>query len=191
MNRKNIGRAVAVFVAVVALWLIVGISSAQTACAHDPRFACSPRAADNAVRIPDPAKSWAYYGRLAPGATDTYTFDVPRQLGVPITLLVETADASNAARPALTIRNAAGKTAVAVDFARSQTFHEPFSGLDYLTTPDHVYVLEPGRYTAAVTMQGGISPQRYVFAIGSAEKFGLAEIPYVLGAVHRVKTRGY
>ena len=191
MKRKNVMRSGLIILGAFVLWVGVGFASAQTACAHDPRFTCSPRAPQNPVRVPDAAKSWAYYGRLTPGESDTYTFDVPQRLGVPIQLLVESADAANPARPAVTVTDESGKPAVSIDFQRTETFHEPFSGLDYVTTPAQMYVLSPGHYIATVSMRGGSAPQRYVFAIGDAEKFGVGEIPYVLGAVYRVKTRGY
>lgn len=175
----------------VGMWFVAGITSAQVACAHDPRFACSPRSADRAVQIPDPSKSWAYYGRLLAGASDTYRFTVEQQLRVPMSLLIEVPDASNPARPSIALTDERGKTVAVWDFTRSERFHEPFSGLDYLTTPQRNEVLAPGTYAATVTMHGGTLPQRYVFAIGEAEKFGVGEIPYVLGAVYRVKTRGY
>ena len=189
--RKNVVRATLVVACAILLWFGFGLISAQRACAHDPRFACSPRPAQSSVRVPDASKSWAYYGRLVPGQSDTYTFEVPRQLGVPMSLLIEAADAGDPARPQAIVKNAAGATVATLDLHQHEPMYEPFSGINYLTTPDHRFVLAPGHYTATVTMNGGLQPQRYVFAIGEAEKFGIGEIPYVLGAVYRVKTRGY
>jgi hypothetical protein len=191
VRRKRLAQAVTFAAGALVLWIVFGFVSAQTACAHDPRFACSPRGADNPIPIRDPAKSWAYYGRLSSGQSGTYAFEVKEPLRVPISLLIEEADAANPARPALQIENGRGADAVQLDLSRSERFHEPFSGIDYLSTPDHTYVLSPGLYRATVAMKGGNGPQRYVFAIGEAEKFGIAEIPYVFGAVYRVKTRGF
>ena len=191
MNRKNVVRTALIVVGAIVLWFGFGVISAQRACAHDPRFACSPRSAQNSVRVPDASKSWAYYGRLVPGQSDTYAFDVPQQLGVPMSLLIEATDVGNPARPQAIVRDAAGATVATLDIHQHEPMYEPFSGVNYLTTPERRFVLAPGAYTAIVTMEGGSQPQRYVFAIGEAEKFGIGEIPYVLGAVYRVKTRGY
>jgi len=179
----------------LALWIGVGMFDAQRACAHDPRFACSPRDAAHPVRIGDPQKSWAFYGRLAPMQRDTYAFDARRPLRVPWNLLIERRDAGKAGRPTAQIFSANGtKVAERTISAGAAPFYEPFSGIHYLSSADTPIALPPGAYRIVVSMSGeppGDGAQRYVLAIGEDERFTLGEIPYVLGAVLRVRTRGY
>lgn len=184
-------KRVAGFVAlVIAVWAAAGIFSAQSACAHDPRFVCSPRTPQHPVVVSDPAKSWAFYGGLDAGGTDTFSFTLERELVVPFNLLVDRRDSENSARPVLRIlRN--GKQIAAVDFSRSEAFYEPFSRENYVQTPQHKMTLPPGAYVARVAMPGATSRQRYVFALGEAERFSVFEVPYVLGAIHRVRALSY
>jgi len=189
--RARVLRIVGVVCVALLLWFLIGALSAQRACAHDPRFACSPRSAGDSIRIADPEKSWAFYGRLAISQSDTYAFEVNHPIVVPISLLVERADAANPARPLLHVVSVDGKSLALIDFRKTVTFYEPFSGIHYLSTPQRELSLRSGAYIATVTMRGGSAPQRYVLAFGEAERFGIGEIPYVLGAIYRVKTRGY
>lgn len=39
---RNVLRVAIVAIVTLAIWFAVGFSSVQRACAHDPRFACSP-----------------------------------------------------------------------------------------------------------------------------------------------------
>ena len=190
--RAKILRIGGVAALAVAIWFVAGFASAQRACAHDPRFACSPRDGGHAVGVPDPAKSWAFYGRLAPSGSDSYVFEVTAPLSVPVSLLVAKSDAGNPARPALEILAAGGKRVASLGFDRYSSFFEPFSSIDYLSTPQNEKVeLRPGVYSAVVSMSPRGSAQRYVFAIGDAERFSVAEIPYVLGAIYRVRRQGF
>lgn len=188
--KRTLSRAAAASLIAGALWVAIGITGAQTACAHDPRFACSPRSAGNPIVIRDPSKSWAFYGRLSPGAQDVYTIHVAQRTLVPVALLIERSDASNAARPSLRMYRRQ-RLVTAVLFQRATPFYEPFSGTQYLTTPTRVLALQPGTYQAIVTMHGGEASQRYVMALGSEERFSIGEIPYVLGAILCVRERGY
>ena len=45
--------------------------------------------------------------------------------------------------------------------------------------------------TVVVSMQGGSTPQRYVFAVGEEERFSLLEMPYLLGAAYRIHERKF
>lgn len=170
-------------------WVAFGYFSAQRACAHDPRFTCSPRTAKNPVLIPDASKSWAFYGTLRHGQTDRYEFELPARTSVPVNLLVDARDSANPARPALTIdRN--GRSVTFLDFSRVTTFYEPFSREQYINTPSQDLTLEPGHYTATVSMSG-TDAQRYTLAIGEAERFTVFEVPYVAGAIHRIRALRY
>ena len=173
------------------VWFAFGWLGAQTACAHDPRFSCSPRDAQHAVVIPDPQKSWAYYGRLARGQQDVYHVVLRDRLRVPLSILVEKADAVNPARPRVAVRDSSTRAMATVLFDRVQAFYDPFSRISYLTTPDRELQLSPGTYSITVTMGRATLPQRYVLAVGSLERFTTGEIPYVIGAVHRIRARGY
>jgi hypothetical protein len=184
-------RGAIAIVLLLAVLIVVGALGAQRACAHDPRFACSPRPASSPIAITDVAKSWALYGHLRPGERDIYTIDVPSEARVPWSLLVDRRDAGNPARPFAAITTAAGHPVAHVDFQRSEAFYEPFSRERYLTTPDVALTLPPGRYNLTVGMRGGDRPQRYAMAIGTEERFTLTEIPYVLGAIHRIRTQNY
>lgn len=189
MKRALIRVALAGAIA-VALWLVLGITGAQTACAHDPRFACSPRSPERPIPITDPTKSWAFYGRLSPAAQDVYTMHLAEQTRVPIALLMETSDESNPARPSLQLVR--GPQLVAsIPFHTATPFYEPFSGTHYLTTSPRTLDLPSGDYVATISMSGGDAPQRYVMAIGSQERFSFGEIPYVLGSILRIRARGY
>jgi hypothetical protein len=189
--KRAIFRSSAVVVLALAGWLGFGFFGAQRACAHDPRFACSPRGERHAIAIADPAKSWAYYGRLLPGQRDVYGLFVNDGLSVPVSVLIEKSDSSNAARPVLTIVDSRGKVVAVRDLRPPSEFFEPFSRVDYLTSEQAAIALQPGLYRAFVDMRGGSAAQRYVFAVGSDERFSVGEIPYVLGAVWRVRAQGY
>ncbi|MDQ2663795.1 MAG: hypothetical protein M3Y18_07170 [Candidatus Eremiobacteraeota bacterium] len=179
---KRIGAFV---VSGLLVWGAAEYLSAQSACAHDPRFPCSPRGANNPVLIPDAGKSWAYYGTLPPGGTDRYEFDLATASIVPVNLLVDLRDAGNRARPELSIQRG-GVRVAHIDFSRSRIFYEPFSRETYVATPVRDLKLGAGHYIATVTMWGSM-PQRYTVALGGAEKFSVFEIPYVLGAIHRIR----
>lgn len=173
------------------VWLLVGSATAQVACAHDPRFICSPRSAEHPVRIPDVGKSWAYYGGIGRGQSDTFAFTVDRTTQAPWNLLVDVRDANNAARPSATLYNAAGSAIARVGFADgATTFYEPFSRESYLESRTVNLSLSPGRYSVVVTMPAA-APQRYVMAIGEAERFSPLEIPYVIGAIARIRALRY
>ncbi|MGC1381120.1 MAG: hypothetical protein WA814_08885, partial [Candidatus Baltobacteraceae bacterium] len=189
--RRWVSRAALVIALAMIGWFAFGWLSAQTACAHDPRFACSARDGQHAIPIRDPGKSWAYYGRLKSGEFDTYALAVRRESPIPVNLLIESADAAAPGRPRAVVRDQSGSVIATVSFDRSQPFYEPFSRISYLATPVRQLRLLPGLYAVAVTMDRAPSPQRYVLAIGSAERFGIGEIPYVLGAIHRIRARGY
>ena len=189
---KNLVLRGAIAIVLLLVVLIVGGAlGAQRACAHDPRFACSPHPASSPIAITDVAKSWAFYGHLRPGERDVYTIDVPSEARVPWSLLVDRRDAGNPARPFATITTATGHPVAQTDFRQSEAFYEPFSRERYLTTPDVALTLPPGRYNLTVGMRGGNRPQRYAMAIGTEERFALTEIPYVLGAIHRIRSLNY
>ncbi|MHB8461945.1 MAG: hypothetical protein ACYDA1_04810 [Vulcanimicrobiaceae bacterium] len=190
-RRLGIGLLVAVIAA--GVWFIAGWSDAGRACAHDPRFACSPRPDTHPIAITDPQKSWAFYGRLGSGQTDTYTVSTAKAVTVPWQLLIERTDEGNAARPRALVRNQQGREIATLDLRSdaTQTFFEPFSRIDYLATIAKPLTLTSGTYTITVGMEPSGTPQRYVMAIGQDERFGLGEIPYVFGAIRRVQTRGY
>jgi len=195
MPRAIAPRIAGITALALALWIGVGMFDAQRACAHDPRFACSPRDAAHPVHIGDPQKSWAFYGRLAPTQQDTYTFDVRRPLRVPWNLLIERSDAGKPSRPTAQIFNASGKEVAERTITADATpFYEPFSGIHYLSSVNTRIALPRGAYRIVVSMSGKPptrEAQRYVLAIGEDERFTIGEIPYVLGAVLRVRMRGY
>jgi hypothetical protein len=175
------------------LWFVVGFTSAQTACAHDPRFACSPRGRFDPIRIHDPEKSWAFYGRLGNDERDHYLLIAREPLHVPWQLLIERRDAGDPLRPSAVVRDEHGRQIASLSLSGSDatTFYEPFSRITYLSTIPHVLRVPPGRYEITISMRGAGPPQRYVMAIGEQERFGLGEIPYVIGAIHRIDTRGW
>lgn len=141
--------------------------------------------------IPDPQKSWAYYGRLARGQRDVYRVVLRNRLTVPLSISIEKADEVNPGRPHVVVRDSSARAVATVPFDRVQAFYEPFSRISYLTTPSRELQLSSGTYSIAVTMDGATLPQRYVLAVGSLERFTLGEIPYVIGAVHRIRAREY
>ena len=184
-------RILAALALAAILWFAVGWLDAQTACAHDPRFSCSPRDAQHAVVIPDPQKSWAYYGRLARGQRDIYRVVLRDTLALPLSVSVETPDTVNPGRPRVVVSDSFHRAIARVPFDRVQAFYEPFSRISYLTTPNLELSLPPGTYSITVTMDRATLPQRYVLAVGASERFTVGEIPYVLGAIHRIRVRGY
>lgn len=184
-------RAGIVVASVFVVLFLVGFLGAQRACAHDPRFACSARDASNPIGIGDAAKSWAFYGHLREGETDVYVVSVDRQERVPWSLLIDERDAANPARPFATVTRFNGNHVAQLDFSRSASFYEPFSREQYATTPESELALLPGRYRIEVGMRGGKTTQRYAMAIGAQERFGLLEIPYVFGAIHRIRSQNY
>jgi len=174
----------------VVVWAGAGYFSALSACAHDPRFACSPRSQDHPVTIPDAGKSRAYYGSLAASGSDRYRFDLAAPLSVPVNLLVDDRDVKNASRPVFKLERD-GTTVSRIDFVHWEKFYEPFSREGYVETPERQLLLPAGHYVATVTMEGGVAPQRYTLAIGNAERFSVFEVPYVLGAIHRIRALQY
>ncbi|NNM99820.1 MAG: hypothetical protein HKL91_08490 [Candidatus Eremiobacteraeota bacterium] len=191
MTRRRILRAVGLAVLLLLAWLGSGYIGAQRACAHDPRFACSPRDTARAIHIADPTKSWAFYGRLAPGQHDRYVFTLKHTVTVPWNLLIEQKDVANSARPVAILTNDSGAVVARATLKGAQSFFEPFSRIHYLSSPPVNLHLAAGNYHIEVVMNGPGSMQRYVMAIGEKERFGLWEIPYVLGAIHRIRTRGW
>ena len=186
-----IRRIVLILVAAVVVLFAAGVLSAGTACAHDPRFACSPRGTDRPIRIADPRKSWAFYGDLEPHETDHYRFRLQQPATIPANLLIDERDAANPARPVAVVANARGTTVATLDLRAPVNFYEPFSRVHYLSSPVERLSLPAGSYTVDVSMRGGREPQRYAFAIGEEERFGLTEIPFVLGAIYRIHNRKF
>lgn len=182
---------IAIAFAVLVVTFVVGVFSAGTACAHDPRFACSPRGAEHPITVPDPTKSWAYYGDLAPGETDRYVFTVIKPAEIPASLLLDARDAANPARPVAVLADRAGHVVKQLDLRAPVQFDERFSRVHYLSSPTANLHLAPGDYTVDVTMRGGSEPQRYTLAIGADERFSLTEIPFVLGAIYRIHNRKF
>lgn len=177
--------------AVLASWFAFGYFSAQRACAHDPRFACSARPASRAVPIDDAKKSWAFYGSLQPGQSDYYSFIVATSADVPCSLLVDVRDAANRARPRAVIYGSQNVPLAEVAFNTPKAFYEPFSRETYLQSPVRALRLPPGRYTVVVSMAARERRQRYVLAIGAEERFSPLEIPYVIGAISRIRALRY
>jgi len=177
----------------IALLLIVaaGALSATRACAHDPRFACSPRDSGHPIVITEPEKSWAFYGRLGAGEEDRYEIETPHAVAVPVQLLVDQRDAGNAARPVAAVADPSGRAVATMDLSRMQPFFEPFSRVTYLESPERVIGFPAGRSTITVTMHGGELRQRYTLAIGADERFSIWEMPYLTGAVYRIHTRSF
>ena len=176
---------------VFAALFVVGYLSAKDACAHDPRFACSPRSGERSIVVDDPQKSWAFYGHLRQNEEDHYRIDVRQPLRVPWSVLVDERDARNPARPQVVVQDASGRKIAVLNLDRPVAFYEPFSRERYLSSKDALLELQPGSYVAIVRMRGGDSSQRYAFAIGESEQFGVAEIPYVFGAVSRIRSLRY
>lgn len=184
-------RALALIVAALLVVVIAGALSAARACAHDPRFACSPRSAGNPIVVSDPEKSWAFYGRLEAGEEDRYAIETPKAIAVPVQLLVDQRDAANPARPVATVVGVSGRTVATVDLALPQAFYEPFSRVSYLESSNRVVTFPAGTSTITVTMRGAAAPQRYALAIGGNERFSVWEMPYLFGAVYRIHTRRF
>jgi hypothetical protein len=179
---------------VIVVWFAAGFAVAQRACAHDPRFACSPRGQANPIHVADPQKSWAFYGRLAAGQADVYLIEARRAVRIPVSLLIDVRDAANPGRPMATLvrqTETTGQTVARLTFTHAVTFYEPFSRETYLTTPDAMIALSPGTYRLTVTMPDARTPQRYTLALGSEERFSIGEIPYVIGAIARIRAQRY
>jgi hypothetical protein len=184
-------RALVVFAIALLGIVCAGALSAGRACAHDPRFVCSPRDAQRPVVVADPQKSWAFYGRLDAEQQDRYVVDTPRAVAVPVQLLIDRRDAANPARPVAAIADAGGRAIATVDLTQSHSFFEPFSRVTYLESPERLIRFPAGRSTIAVAMRGGEQSQRYTLAIGSDERFSPWEMPYLLGAVYRIHAQEF
>lgn len=186
VKRALLAIAIALFVLVTADAFLAG-----RACAHDPRFVCSPRSRNDPVVVSDPKKSWAFYGDLGAGDTDHYLIQTPQTIAVPVQVLVDQRDAVNPARPVVTVAAASGRAIATIDLKRAQPFYEPFSRVTYLQSADRVLTLRAGTSTITVAMRGGDAPQRYALAVGSDERFSVFEMPYLIGAVYRIHTRRF
>ena len=175
----------------LAFWLALGYASAQRACAHDPRFVCAPSDGANPVAISDVRKSWAFYGSLSSGQRDRFTFSLARPAEVPWSLLVDVRDAENPARPSAALYGPQTGSPNRIVFDRAARFYEPFSRETYLQTREQTLRLPAGSYRVVVGMHGGRGSQRYVMAIGSEERFSPLDMPYVLGAIGRIRALRY
>lgn len=190
LTRSLIFRCLGVLaLALVALFAAL-FFSAGTACAHDPRFACSPRDGNAVIRIIDPEKSWAFYGHLKAGESDHYSLTTAKYLDVPWSVLVDKRDAAKPARPVAKVLDSGGQV-VAVTKKLDQSFYEPFSHETYITSPNVDLKLPAGTYQLVVSMRGGSESQRYTLAIGRNERFGILDIPYALGAIVRIRSHRY
>lgn len=185
--RRTLGIFAIASIAVVC----AGALSAGRACAHDPRFACSPRDANHPIVVADPQKSWAFYGRLGAGERDRYAIETPHAVAVPVQLLVDERDAANPARPVAAVSDASGRALGTIELTQTQSFFEPFSRVTYIESPDRLVRFPAGRSTIDVTMLGGTQSQRYALAIGSDERFSPWEMPYLLGAIYRIHGRKF
>ncbi|HVN68726.1 MAG TPA: hypothetical protein VMU38_03605 [Candidatus Binatia bacterium] len=168
-----------------------GALSAGRACAHDPRFACSPRDARHPILIADPEKSWAYYGRLGVGAEDHYEVEAAHALTVPVQVLVDQRDASDPLRPVAVVADRSGREISKLNLAGGRPFFEPFSRVTYVAGPEQNVEFPAGLSTITVTMRGSGAPQRYTLAIGADERFSVWELPYLLGAAYRIHARRF
>lgn len=175
----------------LALFVSAGVFFAATACAHDPRFACSVRDASHPIVVSDPAKSWAFYGRLSQGQEDHYFIEARAKIRAPVSILLDTRDAANPARPVAAVYDDAGTMVERIALTNPARFYEPFSRVQYLTSGEREITFAPGRSTIVVAMHGGSEPQRYVFAIGRDERFSLLELPYIAGALYRIHARKF
>jgi len=184
-------RILIVIVSSIAVVVAVGTLSAGRACAHDPRFVCSPRTPGNPVVVRDAVKSWAFYGRLGAAQSDHFTVSTTTAIRVPTSLLVDERDAGNPARPSLSVYDGRGAKVATIDMNRSELFYEPFSRVRYLSSVERAVQLNAGTYDFVVTMSGAPSAQRYTLALGREERFTVAELPFVIGAVVRIHNRGY
>lgn len=101
--------------------------------------------------------------------------------------MLDRRDAANPARPEATLTSAGGSTVARLRLTRGTPFYEPFSRLTYLESREARLDLKPGTYRIVVSMYGGAARQRYVMAIGEAERFGAGEVPYVFGAIDRIR----
>lgn len=188
---SSLKRALVAIVTSIAVVVVVGALSAGRACAHDPRFVCSPRPPADAVVVRDAAKSWAFYGRLSAVQSDHFTVSTARAIRVPTSLLVDERDAANPARPYLSVYDRRGSKVASIDMNRIESFYEPFSRVRYLSSQERSVQLSAGTYDFVVAMHGARSAQRYTLALGSEERFGVAELPFVLGAVVRIHNRDF
>jgi hypothetical protein len=186
-----ITRAAGIVLSAIAIWGLFGFFAAQRACAHDPQFPCSPRDASHAVRVADATRSTAFYGHLRAGETDVFELALTRPQAVPWNLLIDDRDVENPARPSATLSSADGRVLQTIDFRDATQAYEPFSRERYLATPIVSTQLKPGTYRVVVDMHGGSGSQRYVLAVGAAERWSVGEIPYLLGAIHRIRTQKY
>lgn len=188
---KTIGRVIVAVVVLLVLVIAFGAISAGTACAHDPRFACSPCDAAHPILASDPAKSWAFYGRLEQGQADHYSIHSRTNMRVPVSILLDVRDAGNPARPIASVYDGSGAIVDRIALSKATTFYEPFSRVSYITSGEREITLARGRSTVVIAMRGGTDPQRYVFTIGREERFGLLELPYVAGAIYRIHMRKF
>ena len=184
-------RALTVIAVGFATLVGAGALSAGRACAHDPRFACSPRDAKHPISVSDPEKSWAYYGRLSAGTEDRYEVVTARAVTVPVQLLIDQRDAGNPLRPIAVIADPAAREISRIDLAQNRWFFEPFSRVTYLSSVKRTVSLPAGISSITVTMHGAGAPQRYTLAIGTVERFSVWELPYIVGAAFRIHARQF
>ena len=187
--KRVVGRTLIVLGGTLIAAFLAGVFSAGTACAHDPRFACSPRPASSPVAIGDVVKSWAFYGRLASPQRDYYDFSTAVPLRIPSIFSSINAMPPTPARPSLIVEGANQRENHAPRpeqprHVRRAVFTRLVSEQERRTR-SCPWPLHRGRLDEAA------AAQRYTFAIGRDERFGILEIPYVLGAVSRIHNRDF
>lgn len=182
MSRRHTARALlAAGVAAAALALLL----AAPAAAHKPLFV----APGSPASVPDGTTSYAAYARLAcPG--DRIELRAPLRAGdVLLAELLVPADGPEGSRPAaaqprLAVFDPAGR-ALPVTGVRSR-FDEPFSALSYLRL---ARLDGRARVTGVyrIVVRGG-EAGRVVLAVGTEERFSVADLRGLPRALSRVRT---
>jgi hypothetical protein len=154
------------------------------------------------IYVPDSAVSWARYGFLgSQDDVDYYAFDVTEPQDVSVSILVPVRYVYRDFRPSLAILGPGINSTMPVPFdvprstgahvismpADSETFYEPFGGVNYWRSPvSHIWLDRPGRYYVVVFDRMHARGD-YVLAIGEKESFPLSDIPGILWTTLRIR----
>lgn len=183
-------------VAGLAVFLALLSLTVTQAQAHNPIMAGGNHNLSTAVRIPDPAVSYALYGYLdTPGEAQFYYVDISSPVRLMTQLNIPKNDAHASFRPSYAlvgpgIRESdpvpfdvpGGNGSLLVSASLQEpvsAFYEPFSGITYNTSvKTYTNLTVPGRYYIAIFDE---SHKRgdYVLATGEQEAFSIWDMPSV------------
>jgi hypothetical protein len=180
VNRSTISRNI-FFALVITLAFFTG--SIQPVSAHEPEYIAS----QNAISIPDPEVSKAYYAELT-GKPAVYTIVSDKPFSLYLNLLSPVVPGA-VKNFSATVKNTNGNVVTVLDgqnFTWTQ-WYETFAGDTYWKGPEFRQNVPAGTYV--ITVSNPTNSGKYVFAPGEKEVFTLTGIPATIHEIYLTKTK--